>query len=184
MSLPIPAPGRDRWFGWAAAALLLAVVLTLTAVGVAVAGPGSQAPPDHAGPQPVRTAAIGAKDAVPIAGALTARITGIAAVQGAAVQPGEIAGPAIRVGVRIINGTGSAMDLTKTVVNATYGADRTPAAALSSGGVGLPASLAPGKAATGQFVFTVPPSERRTVEVTVDTAVSNPIVAFRGSAPN
>ncbi len=184
MSSLTPTRGRGRWFAWAAAALLLAVLLALATIGFASAQPGGKAAPKGDTPQPVKTAKIAAEAPVAIVGALKADVTDMKAVQGAAHVPGEIAGPAVRFTVRITNGTADAVDLSKTVVTAYYGADKTPANELTgSGAHTFPATLKPGHTATGAFVFTIPTAERGTVQVSVDTSVANPVVAFSGSAP-
>lgn len=132
-------------------------------------------------PQPTRTAQL----TVPavIVHALTARVTRIEAVQGIAQGPGEIAGPALRFTIRITNSTGHAVDLSNTVVNAYSGPHGVPATQLESpGGMSFPRSVAAGRSVVGVFVFTVPPAQRSDVEVTVDTSVHNPVIAFRGDA--
>jgi hypothetical protein len=143
--------------------------------------PPTAAPVVAATPQPTRTAQL----AVPavIVRALIAHVTRIEAVQGVANGPGEIAGPALRFTIGITNSTGRAVDLSNTVVNAYSGPDGVPATQLESpGGVAFPRSVAAGHSAVGVFVFTVPEDQRSDVEVTVDTSVHNPVIAFRGDA--
>lgn len=143
--------------------------------------PPTDPPVVAATPQPTHTAQL----AVPavIVRALTARVTRIEAVQGIAQGPGEIAGPALRFTIRITNSTGRSVDLSNTVVNAYFGPDGVPATQLESpGGVTFPRFVAAGHSAVGVFVFTVPTAQRSDVEVTVDTSVHNPVIAFRGDA--
>lgn len=133
-------------------------------------------------PQPTRTAAI--SSAAPITKSLSAAVTKMEAVQGTATGPGEIAGPSVRFTVVIRNTTGKSFDLSNTVVNAYSGADSAPAIQLQGpGGKSFPSSVASGGSATGVFVFNIPESDRNRVEITVDTSVLNPVVAFKGSAP-
>jgi cytoskeletal protein RodZ len=133
-------------------------------------------------PQPTKTAAISSP--APIVKALTAEVTKSEAVQGKAEGPGEIAGPAVRFTIAIKNATGKSIDLSNTVVNAYYGSDSTPAVELQEpGGKAFPRSVANGRSATGVFVFNIAKDQRKRVEVTVDTSVRNPVVAFKGSAP-
>ncbi|WP_158590153.1 hypothetical protein [Amnibacterium setariae] len=135
-------------------------------------------------PQPTRTAAITASAPVPIKKALSAEVVKTEAVQGTAEGPGEIAGPSVRFTIRLSNSTGRAVDLSSTVVNAYSGADGAPAVQLRSpGGRAFPTRVANGSSATGVFVFNIPSDERSKVEVTVDTAVGNPVIAFRGAVP-
>jgi hypothetical protein len=133
-------------------------------------------------PQPTRTAALAAP--APIKKALTAAVSRMEAVQGTASGPGEVAGPAVRFTITITNTTGKRVDLTNTVVNAYSGTDSAPAIELQSPGAEpFPASVANGASAKGVFVFNIPKADRKHVEITVDTSVLNPVVAFKGSAP-
>lgn len=133
-------------------------------------------------PQATKTATIAAT--APIEQRLTVAVTKTEAVQGKAQGPGEIAGPAVRFTVVIKNSTGKSVDLSDTVVNAYFGKQSTPAVELQSpGGVSFPHSVSNGGSARGVFVFTMPKDQRSNVVVTVDTSVNNPVVAFRGAAP-
>ena len=106
------------------------------------------------------------------------------AVQGKATGPGEIAGPSVRFTITIKNSTGKKVDLSSTVVNAYAGVDSAPAIPLQGpGGKPFPSSVADGGSATGVFVFNIARADRDRVEVTVDTSVRNPVVAFKGAAP-
>lgn len=143
----------------------------------------TKAAPVPAGtPQPTKTATISAPTT--IVKSLTAKVTRTEAVQGKASGPGEVGGPAVRFTIAITNTTGKTVQLSNTVVNAYFGADATPAIELEKpGGKAFPFSVKNGETATGVFVFNIPEASRNTVEVTVDTSVKNPVVAFRGSVP-
>lgn len=115
---------------------------------------------------------------------LSVRVTKMEAITGTADGPGEVSGPSVRFTIRIDNTTGASVNLSNTVVNAYIGVNATPAIALQSpGGRAFPASVADGGSATGVFVFNIPKAARSTVQVTVDTSVNNPVIAFKGSAP-
>lgn len=134
-------------------------------------------------PQPTTTAALASP--APITRSLTAAVTKMEAVQGTASGPGEIAGPAVRFTITITNSTGKRVDLSNTVVNAYAGKHSDPAVPLDSpGGRPFPKSVASGASAKGVFVFNIPKADRSKVEITVDTSVLNPVVAFKGSAPS
>jgi cytoskeletal protein RodZ len=192
-----------------AAAAIIGLLTTGAAAPAATKGPGSSAPvqtpaaPASSGaaspstapttskkpvrpssastPQPTRTATI--SSAAPIVRNLSATVSKTESVQGTASGPGEIAGPALRFTVRISNDTDKRVSLADTVVNVYTGKDEAPAVQLSGpGGKSFPASVSPGSAATGVFVFNVPKDQRGRITVTVDTSVANPVVAFTGSA--
>ncbi len=115
---------------------------------------------------------------------LTARIGSLEAVDGQAEGPGQVAGPAIRFGVTLVNGSDAEVPIEGTVVTVDYGPDRTPALELDQpGGVPFPASLAPGDSVTGVFVFTVPAEQRAMTKITVDYAVGVSPLVFEGATP-
>lgn len=106
----------------------------------------------------------------------------IEAVDGEAVIPGEVGGPALRVTVESSNTSDIAIDTPAVVVNLYYGPDRIPAGSLlNPGGQEFPSSIAPGNTATGVYVFTVPVDQRDNVLVEVDVAVEEPVVLFEGA---
>ena len=117
-------------------------------------------------------------------GALEARVTSLESIQGEAAGPGEIAGPALRVTIRIENSTSEAVDLSTAIVVLYTGTEETPAVELSGPGRDpLSGRLAPGAATTGVYVFAVGAGERDQVLITVSYSPDEPAVAFEGSAP-
>lgn len=152
--------------------------------------PASDAPTPVPSESPTPVEQPPAGDPVPIDApaevvkGLTARISGIEAVDGVAKGPGEVSGPSIRFTVTIENATGAPVDLTGTVVTVDYGADRTPAGQLyEPGAVPLATSVAAGSTASGVFVFAIPPESRGTVHITVDYAVDVAPLVFVGATP-
>lgn len=113
---------------------------------------------------------------------LVARIAAMKAVQGEAVQAGEIAGPAVQFTLELTNDTGEAVDLGLISVNAYIGDDRTPAGGLvRPGGAPFEGTLDAGKSATGVYVYTIPESQRGDVTLTVDYRAGQPAFVFRGA---
>jgi hypothetical protein len=108
-------------------------------------------------------------------------IAKVESVKGVAVAPGEIAGDAVRLTVRVVNGSAAPLDLGLAVVNAYVGPQRTPAGSLMNpGGKPFGGTLAPGGQADGVYLFVVPPAQRDDVTVTVYHAPDQPTTAFRG----
>jgi len=104
-------------------------------------------------------------DEVRLAGGATAEVTKVERVRSEANLPGEVSAPALRFTVRATAGD-EALDLSRVVVNAYYGPDRTPAIAITEpGGRPFEGSLRAGRSATGVFVFNVPPRERDRVQL-------------------
>lgn len=103
------------------------------------------------------------------------------AVDGIAAAGGETSGPAIRVTVGIDNTTSKPIDLGYVVVNAYTGKDRAPAGTvMQPGGDPFEGSLASGKSATGVYLFSIVPKDRKDVTITVDYGVGEPVVVFEG----
>lgn len=108
-------------------------------------------------------------------------LTKIESVTGEAVQPGEIAGPAVRVTVSVTNGTDAEFNTSALVVNAYVGKDRTPAGSVvAPGGVPFIGRLAPGESTYGVYLFSIAESERSDVTITVDYSTKSAMVVFRG----
>ena len=113
---------------------------------------------------------------------LVARIVSMTAVQGEAVQAGEIAGPAVQFQLELTNDTGEAVDLGLISVNAYLGQDRTPAGGLvRPGGAPFEGTLDAGKSAPGVYVFTIPENQRGDVTLTIDYRAGQPAFVFRGA---
>jgi hypothetical protein len=113
---------------------------------------------------------------------LVARIVTMTAVQGEAVQAGEIAGPAVQFTLELTNDTGEAVDLGLISVNAYIGEGRTPAGGLvRPGGAPFEGTLDSGKTAKGVYVYTIPENQRGDVTLTVDYRAGQPAFVFRGA---
>ncbi|RWZ50893.1 hypothetical protein ELQ90_08665 [Labedella phragmitis] len=123
-------------------------------------------------------------DEAPVAEGVTVAVSDLESVDGEASMPGEIAGPSLRFSVTFTNDGDEAYSLVAAVTNVYYGDDQIPAIELAEpGGKALPTEVAPGKSATGTFVYNVPTGERDRVRITVDYAAADPAVVFEGSAP-
>jgi len=158
----------------------------------AVPPPGDPAPVDRSNKSDEELATIDQPVAPPVPlvatkvvkSGVTATISELVAVEGEAVGIGEIAGPAIRFKVTVVNGTGAEISLDPAVINVSYGQDDSPASTLSGPGtVPFPTSVAPGTSASGVFVFGVPKDARNVVKIYLNLDAATPIAAFEGQAP-
>ncbi|SEO79318.1 hypothetical protein [Trujillonella endophytica] len=112
---------------------------------------------------------------------IVATIASIEAIEGTAVGPGNIAGPALRITVRIANGTDEAVSLDGVAVNLSYGPDRTPASPLDDPSRSSFAGMVePGASGEGVYVFTVPADVRDLVTVEVGYQAGAPLLLFTG----
>ncbi len=150
------------------------------------------APVDRKGKSDQELAAIAQPTAAPVEltakkavkGGVSATITEMTAVQGVATGIGEVAGPAVRFKISVVNGTAAPLSLDRALVDVSYGKDDAPASQLSGPDpVAFPASVAPGATGVGVFIFTVPLDARETVKIHFNLEAETPIATFAGRAP-
>lgn len=150
------------------------------------------APVERKGKSEAELAAIAQPQAAPVdfkakkevKGGVSATITELTAVQGIATGIGEVAGPAIRFKVTVVNNTAADLSLDRAVIDVSYGKDAAPAGQLSGPGpVAFPASVAPGQTGEGVFVFAVPSEARDKVKIHLNLEAETPIATFAGKAP-
>ncbi len=123
-------------------------------------------------------------DKVQILEGMTVGISNLAAVQGIADEPGEVAGDAVKVSVTLTNSGTTPADTSSVVVDLEAGPNSTPGLALrGDGSSAFPASIEPGTSATADYVFVVDSNQRARVSVSVNYSVTAPIAVFEGTAP-
>lgn len=121
------------------------------------------------------------QEAAPAEG-VTVAVASIEAVQGEALAPGEVSGPALRITVKVTNSGTVARTLSSAVVNVYLGADLLAANPVSRPeGQPFPSELAPGGSADGIFVFEVAEDQRSQIRVEVDLDLATPLVIFEGA---
>lgn len=112
---------------------------------------------------------------------LVAQIETMKAVEGEAVQPGEIAGPSVQFTLKLTNDTGAAIDLGLVAVNTYIGEERTPARSLvKPGGAPFEGTLEAGGSAIGVYIYNIPEDRRDDVTLTLDYRAGEPAFVFRG----
>lgn len=112
---------------------------------------------------------------------MTVSLSEIESVSGKASAPGEISGPAIRVTVKIDNGSDEALALRYAAVNAYYGPERAPAPPIMQpGGDPFFGTIEAGESATGVYLFSVPSNAREDVTIAVDYRPGESTVIFAG----
>ena len=114
---------------------------------------------------------------------LLVEVLSIDAVEATATAPGEIAGPAVSVELRLINDTDTDLDLQRVQVEVTYAPERNPGNPLSDGTERFEGVLESGGEATGTYVFGVPADQREVIQISVFYDVTAPIVVFEGPGP-
>ncbi|MDP9429301.1 MAG: hypothetical protein M3Q47_10705 [Actinomycetota bacterium] len=114
---------------------------------------------------------------------ISARIVRVEAVEGAGTGPGNVAGPALRVTLRLDNGAAEPLDLGGVTVDLAWGAELSPASPVEDpSAVPLSGTLAPSDSAEGSYVFGVPDDERDDVTVSVAYRAGAPVLVLTGPA--
>jgi hypothetical protein len=112
---------------------------------------------------------------------ISATLPTIESIQGSGIGPGNIVGPALRVTVRIENGTGRPVSLDGVAVNLAYGAGDTPASPLGDPSQRpFRGTVEPGATAEGVYVFSVPADGRDRVTVELGYRAGAPRLLFTG----
>lgn len=177
--------GRDGGTPGAAAATTTAATPSAPATGEVTAPPISPSP---TGPTSDATALPPSQEAVPLdapaqVGDVGVSLTRLEAIQGQATAPGDVAGPALRVTVRLENGTTDPLDLLGVSVGLSYGADPMPASPLGDPSAAtFSGMLEPGGTADAVYVFRVPADARDSVTVSVGHQPGAPYAVFTGAA--
>ena len=116
---------------------------------------------------------------------VVAEVTSLEATTAGNDIPGEPSGPAIKVTVRLTNGSDKPVDTAGANVTLTYGGDdRLPAAGLAGEGTSVwPESIPAGGHADAVFQFAVPSSPDGDLRVIVDILAAAPNVIFVGPRP-
>lgn len=134
---------------------------------------GDQLPPSQA-PVPLDQPAEGGTG-------IRAVLTSVEAIDGQGIGPGAINGPALRVTVRLTNGSSEPLSLDGVQVTMALGEERAPASPLNDDSQApFAGSLAPGASGDGRYVFTVPQDRRDLVTVTVGYRAGAPFLVFSG----
>jgi hypothetical protein len=114
---------------------------------------------------------------------ITASITSVESIHGTGTGRGDVAGPALRVHVRIDNGTAAPVSLDGVTVDLASGAERTPASPLDDRSQApFAGTVAPGDHAEGVYVFSLAEAARGSVTVSVGYQAGAPIMVFTGPA--
>lgn len=112
---------------------------------------------------------------------VVASLPRLESVQGTGTGPGNVAGPALRVTVRLANGTPAPVSLDSVTVNVYYGEDRTPASPLDDpSSAPFQGTVAAGRSAEGVFVVRVPSGAGDIVTVEVGHRPGAPLIIFSG----
>jgi hypothetical protein len=145
--------------------------------------PAPTGPTEDVDAPPPAQPAVALDQPAAVGDGVTASITSIEPIQGTGTGRGNVAGPALRVTVRIDNGTAKPVSLDGVTVGLTSGEDQTPASSLDDPSqLPFAGTVGPGDTADGTYVFSLPEDSRDPVTVSVGYRAGAPILVFTGSA--
>lgn len=145
-----------------------------------MAPPASAAPPAPDAPIAPEAAPVAPDEPAEQAG-VRVELATIERVEGIASAPGEISGPALRITVRITNGSTESVDVGLVAVNAYYGEARRPASSIMQpGGDPFDGVVEPGGSAEGVYLFETGGTDLADVLIGVDVVPGQPTATFRG----
>ncbi len=145
--------------------------------------PEPSGPTEDATEPPSSLAPVAFDEEAAVGNGITARVVSMEAVDGTGQGPGNIAGPALRVTVRITNGTAAPVSLDGVAVDLAHGTELTPASPLDDPSASpFAGTVQPSGDAVGVYVFTVPTDDRELVHLSVGYQAGAPFLVFTGSA--
>ena len=144
--------------------------------------------PEPAGPTedatelPPSLTPVGFDEPAAVGNGITAEVVSLEAIEATGEGAGNIAGPALRVSIRITNGTTGPVSLDGVAVDLTYGEEQAPASPIGDPSSAFFAgSLGPSESREGVYVFTVPADDRELVTLSVGYQAGAPFMVFTGS---
>jgi hypothetical protein len=141
----------------------------------------SPSPTGNAEDPPPALSAVPLDATAEVGDGVSATLPRIEAIRGTGRGPGNMPGPAVRLTVRIHNGTGQPVSVDGVAVNMAYGADLTPASPLDDPSQApFRGTVNPGQSADGVYVFSVPSDARDSVTVEVGYRAGAPLLVFTG----
>lgn len=147
-------------------------------------GSGTEAPPVETGDAddlPVPLDPVPLDEPADFGDDVSASLVAVEGFQAEGRGVGEISGPALRVTVRLTNGTGAALSVDAVTVQMFFGAELTPASEISDDRATVfRGSLEPGASAEATYSFSIADQVRDDVSVTVSYAPGSSIVVFNG----
>jgi hypothetical protein len=115
---------------------------------------------------------------------ITAEVVDLEAIDGSAVGPGNVAGPALRVTVRIANGTDAPVALGGVAVDLASGPELVPASPLGdASATPFSGTVEAGGTAEGVYVFSIAEADRAEITLSVGYQAGAPFLVFTGAAP-
>jgi hypothetical protein len=115
---------------------------------------------------------------------ITAEVVALDAIDGSAVGPGNVSGPALRATVRIHNGTDAPVALGGVAVDLASGPELVPASPLGdASAVPFSGTVEAGGTAEGVYVFSIAEAHRAEITLSVGYQAGAPFLVFTGAAP-
>lgn len=111
---------------------------------------------------------------------VTVQIARQQAVKGVARLPGEVAGPAVALTIKVKNGSSNAINLDGLVVDLQDSKGLSASPLLTPPAKRISGSLAAGQTASGSYIFTLAPKNRKHCSIRISYSDVAPVVVFKG----
>ncbi len=145
--------------------------------------PEPTGPTEAADELPPRLTPVALTEEAAVGDGVTATVEDLEAIEAGSQGPGQVAGPAVRVTVRITNGTDAPVSLDAVAVDLSHGPDAVPASPLDDPtSAPFTGTAGPGADATGVYVFSVSEGQRDALTLAVGYQAGAPYLVFTGSA--
>ena len=144
--------------------------------------PEPAGPTEDASELPPSLAPVAFDEPAAVGDGITADVVSLEAVEASGTGPGNIAGPALRVTIRLTNGTAGPVSLDGVAVDLAHGEEQLPASPIGDpSSAPFAGSLQPSESREGVYVFTVPADDRELVTLSVGYQAGAPFMVFTGS---
>lgn len=145
--------------------------------------PAPEDAPEGSAELPPALAAVELGDTSTSPDGTSAVVSDVQAIEGSGTGIGNVGGPALRVSLRIENGSAEPLPLAAVVVELFHSGGSVPASPLEDPSRNaFSGDLAPGESADGAYVFSVPLDGRDLVRVSVAYRPGAPFLVFTGPA--
>ncbi|WP_369136676.1 hypothetical protein [Modestobacter versicolor] len=154
-----------------------------TSVAPVAVTPEPTGPTADADEPPASLVPVALDQPAAVGNGITAEVVALEGIDATAVGPGNVSGPALRVTVRITNGTAGPVPLGGVAVDLASGPELVPASPVGDASAApFTGTVAAGATAEGTYVFSIAPADRGEVTLSVGYQAGAPILVFTGSA--
>ncbi|MCZ2825179.1 MULTISPECIES: hypothetical protein [unclassified Modestobacter] len=145
--------------------------------------PEPTGPTEEADEPPPSLSPVALDQTAAVGNGIGAEVVSLEGIAGTAIGPGNVSGPALRVTVRLTNGTAEPVSLGGVAVELAWGPELVPASPLDDvSAAPFQGSVPAGGTAEGVYVFSIAEGDRAEVTLSVGYQAGAPFLVFTGDA--